>query len=70
MALSALSARQGGATQPVATAGDDDDDDDDDSDEGPRTPKKSPRKKKSPTPLGSAMTPKGRRSTRLQHKED
>jgi hypothetical protein len=75
MALSALSARQGGATQPpVTTSAADDDDDDDDYDEDkdkPRTPMKTPpRKSKKPTATGLVMTPSGRRSARLAHKED
>ncbi len=72
MALSALSARQGAATQPPVTTSAADDDDDDDYDEDkPRTPMKTPpRKSKAPTPTGLVNTPSGRRSARLARKED
>jgi hypothetical protein len=69
MALSALSARQGGATQPPVTtsaAGSDDDDDYDEDEDKPRTPMKTPpRKSKVPTPTGLVNTPSGRRSARI-----
>jgi hypothetical protein len=74
MALSALSARQGRATQPPVTTAPDDDDDDDDDDDKQRTPMKTPpRKKKGSTPTGLVNTPSGRRSARIMssaRKED